>query len=82
MHDGRFIEVVAATEERYRQQVLNPKREHRARLSHELALMAPERPARPRRNFVAVWLGNALVRTGEWLGASASGVEIGASQSG
>jgi hypothetical protein len=82
MNDGRYIALVASAEEHCRQQALNPMWEHRARLERELASLEPEHAARTRRNAAAVWLGSALVRLGEWLGASPSGVEIGASQSG
>jgi hypothetical protein len=76
-----LLVLVASAEEHCRQHALNPIRERRARLARELASREPEHAARARRSAAAVWLGSALVRLGERLGGSSSGIEIGASQS-
>lgn len=71
MNDGKFLELLASSEELCRQQVLNPLRERRAQQERELMSLEGERPARPRRSAVAAWLGTVLIRTGEWLSAAA-----------
>jgi hypothetical protein len=70
MNDGKFLELLASSEERCRQQVHNPLRERRARQERELMSLDGERPARSHRNVVAAWLGGVLIRTGEWLAAA------------
>ena len=78
MNDGRFIELLASSEERCRRQVHNPMRERRAQQERALTSLDGECPARaPRRNPVAVWLGGVLIRTGEWLSApSRTGIGV------